>query len=121
MKTYLLLILLLGGLASCTPASHVTYAVKNASSSPFTLQFSYDQRDTSLVFQPNETKKVAYFNRADVKPSFFKKLNIISSRKKKFLLNLKDENSWKFTLKSKDLFKSCRGEYSVEILDTDFK
>ncbi len=42
-------------------------------------------------------------------------------RKKKFLLNLKDENSWKFSLKSKDFFKSSRGDYSVAILDTDFK
>jgi len=121
MKTYIAISLLLGGLVSCTPASHVSYTVKNGSSSPFTLQLSYAQRDTSIVFKPNEEKKVAYFNRAEVKPSFFHKLQILGMRRKKFLVNLKDENSWRFSLKSKDFFKSSRGDYRVEVLDTDFK
>ena len=56
-----------------------------------------------------------------MKPAFFNKITIIGFRKKKFLLNLKDENSWRFSLKSKDFFKSSRGEYRVEVLDTDFK
>ena len=121
MKTNIAFILLFGGIASCTPASHVSYTVKNASSSPFTLQLSYDQRDTSMVIKPQEEKKVAYFNRSEVKPSFFNKIHIIGLRKKKFLLNLKDENSWRFSLRSKDYFKSSRGEYRIEVLDTDFK
>ena len=121
MKTYIAISLLLGGLVSCTPASHVSYTVKNGSSNPFTLQLSYDQRDTSIVIQPNEEKKVAYFHRSEVKPSFFNKLQVLGMRKKKFLVNLKDENSWRFSLKSKDYFKSTRGEYRVEVLDTDFK
>ena len=120
MKVKIALVLLLGGIASCTPASHVSYSVKNTSSSPFTFQLSFDQRDTSLVLQPQEEKKVAYFNRSDVKPSYFKKITIIGFHKKKFLLNLKDENSWRFSLKSKDFFKSVRAEYRVDILDTDF-
>ncbi len=120
MKTINAFILLLGGLTSCTPASHVSYTVKNASSSAVSFHLSYDQRDTTLLIKPNEEKKVAYFNRSEVKPSFFRKINIIGIHKKKFLLNLKDENSWRFSLKSKDYFKSSRGEYHVEILDTDF-
>ena len=55
------------------------------------------------------------------KTSFFTKIHIFGSRKKKFLVNLKDENSWRFSLKSKDYFKSTRGEYRVEVLDSDFK
>jgi hypothetical protein len=121
MKVYIAFILLLGGMTSCTPASHVTYTVKNDSSLPFTFQFSYELKDTAIVLHPHEEKKVAYFNRSEVRPSFFKKINIIAMRKKKFLLNLKDENSWKFSLKSKDFFKSSRGDYSIAILDTDFK
>ncbi len=121
MKTNFAIILLLGGIASCTPASHVSYTLKNLSSSSFTIQLSYDQRDTSILIKANEEKKIAYFNRSEVKPSFFSKINIVTSRNKKFLLNLKDENSWRFSLKSKDYFKSSRGEYHVDILDTDFK
>ena len=121
MKTYIAISLLLGGLVSCTPASHVSYTVKNGSSSPFTFQLSYNQRDTSIVIPPNEEKKVAYFHRSEVKPSFFTKIHIFGSRKKKFLVNLKDENSWRFSLKSRDFFKSSRGDYRVEVLDTDFK
>ena len=121
MKVNITFILLLGGMTSCTPASHVTYTVKNSSSMPFTFQLSYDLKDTTIVFHPHEEKKVAYFHRSEVRPSFFKKINVLAMRKKKFLLNLKDENSWKFTLKTKDFFKSSRGDYSVAILDTDFK
>ena len=53
-------------------------------------------RDTSIVITPNEEKKVAYFHRSEVKPSFFTKIHIFGSRKKMFLVNLKDENSWRF-------------------------
>ncbi len=121
MKTVIALYLILLGVTSCTPASHVSYTVKNGSSNPFTLQLSYAQKDTSIVFKPQEEKKVAYFHQAEVKPSFFHKLQILGMRKKKFLVNLKDENSWRFSMKSRDFFKSSRGDYRVEVLDTDFK
>ncbi len=120
MKSKIALFLNLVCLISCTRASHVTYTVKNVSSSPFTLQLSYDRRDTSMVIQPQQERKIAYFNRSEVKPSFFNKISIIGIRKKKFLVNLKDENSWRFSLKTKDYFKSTHGEYRVEVLDSDF-
>jgi len=121
MKTNIALFLLLGGLFSCTPASHVTYTIKNGSSSQVTIQLSYENQDTSMIIQSNTEKKVAYIHRSDFKPSFFRTIKLFGARKKKFLVNLKDENSWRFSLKSKNFFKSSRGEYRVEILDTDFK
>ena len=59
--------------------------VKNASSSPFNLQLSNNQRDTSLVFKPQEEKKITYFNHSEVKSSSINKFSNIGFRKKKII------------------------------------